>query len=70
MKASAHAAASADAAGQRCMAASVAVLVGDAAAWIPDIIAKAKTIPGQIMFTSLVPCMKLHVSISISTAVR
>jgi malonate-semialdehyde dehydrogenase (acetylating)/methylmalonate-semialdehyde dehydrogenase len=30
------------AAGQRCMAVSVGVLVGDAAKWIPDIVAKAK----------------------------
>jgi malonate-semialdehyde dehydrogenase (acetylating) / methylmalonate-semialdehyde dehydrogenase len=32
------------AAGQRCMATSVTVLVGDAQKWIPDIIAKAKTL--------------------------
>jgi malonate-semialdehyde dehydrogenase (acetylating) / methylmalonate-semialdehyde dehydrogenase len=32
------------AAGQRCMAASTAVLVGDARAWIPDLVAKAKTL--------------------------
>ena len=32
------------AAGQRCMAASTAVLVGDAQAWIPDLVAKAKTL--------------------------
>jgi malonate-semialdehyde dehydrogenase (acetylating)/methylmalonate-semialdehyde dehydrogenase len=32
------------AAGQRCMATSVAVLVGDANRWIPDIVAKAKTL--------------------------
>jgi malonate-semialdehyde dehydrogenase (acetylating)/methylmalonate-semialdehyde dehydrogenase len=32
------------AAGQRCMATSVTVLVGDAKQWIPDIIAKAKTL--------------------------
>ena len=32
------------AAGQRCMATSVAVLVGDASQWIPDIVAKAKTL--------------------------
>ena len=32
------------AAGQRCMATSVAVLVGDAKNWIPDIVAKAKTL--------------------------
>ena len=32
------------AAGQRCMAASTAVLVGEAKAWIPDLIAKAKTL--------------------------
>jgi malonate-semialdehyde dehydrogenase (acetylating) / methylmalonate-semialdehyde dehydrogenase len=32
------------AAGQRCMATSVAVLVGDADRWIPDIVAKAKTL--------------------------
>ena len=32
------------AAGQRCMAASVTVLVGEANGWIPDIIAKAKTL--------------------------
>ncbi len=32
------------AAGQRCMATSVAVLVGDANSWIPDIVAKAKTL--------------------------
>lgn len=30
------------AAGQRCMAISVAVLVGDAQNWIPDIVARAK----------------------------
>ncbi|MET0935376.1 MAG: CoA-acylating methylmalonate-semialdehyde dehydrogenase [Luteibacter sp.] len=32
------------AAGQRCMAASTAVMVGDAKAWIPDLVAKAKTL--------------------------
>ncbi len=32
------------AAGQRCMATSVAVLVGKAGEWIPDIVAKAKTL--------------------------
>jgi len=32
------------AAGQRCMATSVAVMVGDAGKWIPDIVAKAKTL--------------------------
>ena len=32
------------AAGQRCMATSVAVLVGEANQWIPDIVAKAKTL--------------------------
>jgi malonate-semialdehyde dehydrogenase (acetylating) / methylmalonate-semialdehyde dehydrogenase len=32
------------AAGQRCMATSVAVMVGAAKAWIPDIVAKAKTL--------------------------
>ena len=32
------------AAGQRCMAVSVAVLVGEAGKWIPDIVAKAKTL--------------------------
>src|SRR5688572_433672 len=32
------------AAGQRCMAVSVAVLVGDANQWIPDIVAKAKSL--------------------------
>jgi malonate-semialdehyde dehydrogenase (acetylating)/methylmalonate-semialdehyde dehydrogenase len=32
------------AAGQRCMATSVAVLVGEASAWIPDIVEKAKTL--------------------------
>jgi malonate-semialdehyde dehydrogenase (acetylating)/methylmalonate-semialdehyde dehydrogenase len=32
------------AAGQRCMAVSVAVLVGDARKWIPDVVAKAKTL--------------------------
>jgi malonate-semialdehyde dehydrogenase (acetylating)/methylmalonate-semialdehyde dehydrogenase len=32
------------AAGQRCMAVSVAVLVGEAQKWIPDIVAKAKTL--------------------------
>ena len=32
------------AAGQRCMATSVAVMVGTANAWIPDIVAKAKTL--------------------------
>ncbi len=32
------------AAGQRCMAVSVAVLVGEARKWIPDIVAKAKTL--------------------------
>jgi len=32
------------AAGQRCMATSVAVMVGDANQWIPDIVAKAKTL--------------------------
>ena len=32
------------AAGQRCMAVSVAVLVGDARKWIPDLVAKSKTL--------------------------
>src|SRR5690606_13196962 len=32
------------AAGQRCMAVSVGVLVGEARKWIPDIVAKAKTL--------------------------
>ena len=32
------------AAGQRCMAASVTVLVGEANNWIPEIVAKAKTL--------------------------
>src|SRR5881394_3347928 len=32
------------AAGQRCMATSVAVLVGEASAWIPDIVEKAKSL--------------------------
>jgi malonate-semialdehyde dehydrogenase (acetylating)/methylmalonate-semialdehyde dehydrogenase len=32
------------AAGQRCMATSVAVMVGEANQWIPDIVAKAKTL--------------------------
>jgi len=32
------------AAGQRCMATSVTVLVGEAQRWIPDIVAKAKTL--------------------------
>ncbi|KLD68712.1 methylmalonate-semialdehyde dehydrogenase [Luteibacter rhizovicinus DSM 16549] len=32
------------AAGQRCMAASTAVLVGDAQNWIPELVAKAKTL--------------------------
>ncbi|CAN7623432.1 CoA-acylating methylmalonate-semialdehyde dehydrogenase [Pseudorhodoferax sp. LjRoot39] len=32
------------AAGQRCMAVSVAVLVGEARNWIPDLVAKAKTL--------------------------
>ena len=32
------------AAGQRCMAASTAVLVGDAQRWLPDLVAKAKTL--------------------------
>jgi malonate-semialdehyde dehydrogenase (acetylating) / methylmalonate-semialdehyde dehydrogenase len=32
------------AAGQRCMAASTAVLVGEAMSWIPDLVAKAKTL--------------------------
>jgi len=32
------------AAGQRCMAVSVAVLVGDAQKWVPDIVARAKTL--------------------------
>ncbi|KJV30041.1 CoA-acylating methylmalonate-semialdehyde dehydrogenase [Luteibacter yeojuensis] len=32
------------AAGQRCMAASTAVLVGEASRWIPDLVAKARTL--------------------------
>ncbi|VWX62806.1 methylmalonate-semialdehyde dehydrogenase, oxidoreductase protein [Burkholderiales bacterium 8X] len=32
------------AAGQRCMAVSVAVLVGEAQQWVPDLVAKAKTL--------------------------
>jgi len=32
------------AAGQRCMAVSIAVLVGEARRWIPDLVAKAKTL--------------------------
>ena len=35
------------AAGQRCMATSVTVLVGEARQWIPDIVAKAKTLESQ-----------------------
>ena len=35
------------AAGQRCMATSVTVLVGEAQKWIPDIVAKAKDLEGQ-----------------------
>jgi methylmalonic acid semialdehyde dehydrogenase len=35
------------AAGQRCMALSVVVLVGEAQAWIPDLVAKAQTRQGQ-----------------------
>ena len=36
--------ASFEAAGQRCMAVSVAVLVGEARRWIPDLVAKARTL--------------------------
>jgi malonate-semialdehyde dehydrogenase (acetylating) / methylmalonate-semialdehyde dehydrogenase len=36
--------ASMGAAGQRCMAVSVAVLVGDARKWVPEMVAKAKTL--------------------------
>jgi malonate-semialdehyde dehydrogenase (acetylating)/methylmalonate-semialdehyde dehydrogenase len=36
------------AAGQRCMATSVTVLVGEAQKWIPDIVAKAKTLKVNI----------------------
>lgn len=32
------------AAGQRCMAISVAIMVGEAAKWVPDLVAKAKTL--------------------------
>ena len=32
------------AAGQRCMALSVAILVGEARSWVPDLVAKAKTL--------------------------
>src|ERR1700680_4189554 len=35
------------AAGQRCMATSVAVLVGEANQWIPDIVAKGKSLKGN-----------------------
>jgi len=46
------------AAGQRCMATSVAVLVGDANKWIPDIVAKAKTLKvnvGTVQGTDIGP---------------
>ena len=46
------------AAGQRCMATSVTVLVGEARKWIPDIVAKAKTLKvnaGQEKGTDLGP---------------
>src|SRR5260370_15712189 len=35
------------AAGQRCMATSVTVLVGEARKWIPDIVTKAKSLKGN-----------------------
>ncbi|MCA2997588.1 MAG: CoA-acylating methylmalonate-semialdehyde dehydrogenase [Rhodocyclaceae bacterium] len=46
------------AAGQRCMATSVAVLVGEAANWVPDIVAKAKTLKvnaGTVVGTDVGP---------------
>ena len=51
------------AAGQRCMATSVAVLVGDANKWIPDIVAKAKTLKvngGTEKGTDLGPVISKH----------
>jgi len=51
------------AAGQRCMATSVAVLVGDANKWIPDIVEKAKTLKingGTEKGTDLGPVISKH----------
>ena len=46
------------AAGQRCMAASTAVLVGEAQSWIPELVAKAKTLKvnaGNVSGTDIGP---------------
>ena len=51
------------AAGQRCMATSVAVLVGDANKWIPDIVAKAKTLTvnaGNVAGTDVGPVISIQ----------
>src|SRR5271154_5236018 len=51
------------AAGQRCMATSVTVLVGEARRWIPDIVAKAKTLKvnaGVEKGTDLGPVVSKH----------
>ena len=51
------------AAGQRCMATSVAVLVGEANKWIPDIVEKAKTLKingGTEKGTDLGPVISKH----------
>jgi malonate-semialdehyde dehydrogenase (acetylating)/methylmalonate-semialdehyde dehydrogenase len=51
------------AAGQRCMATSVTVLVGEAQKWIPDIVAKAKTLKvnaGVEKNTDLGPVVSKH----------
>ena len=51
------------AAGQRCMATSVAVLVGEANQWIPDIVAKAKTLTvnaGNVAGTDVGPVISIQ----------
>jgi len=51
------------AAGQRCMATSVTVLVGEAQKWVPDIVAKAKTLKvnaGVEKNTDLGPVVSKH----------
>ena len=51
------------AAGQRCMATSVAVLVGEANKWIPDIVAKAKTLTvnaGNVAGTDVGPVISVQ----------
>jgi len=56
------------AAGQRCMATSVAVLVGEAGKWIPEIVAKAKTLKvngGTVAGTDVGPVISKQAKVRI-----